>query len=211
MFNLGYTYRSSARMRQKVSGFTLLELMVTIIILAIVVSFAVPSFRQTVLESRIGSQINEFSGVIALARSEATKLQGGVVSVCSSTDGAACNGGASWDQGWILFRDVDADGVIDNGVDQLIKVGSVLGGGNTARVSGLSSNDGTLIQFSSRGFPLPATVGSSAAGTLSVCDSRGAGDARAIVVGVSGQVRLARDENGDGIVDDHNGASVTCP
>src|SRR5690554_1187354 len=127
MFNLGYTYRSSARMRQKVSGFTLLELMVTIIILAIVVSFAVPSFRQTVLESRIGSQINEFSGVIALARSEATKLQGGVVSVCSSTDGATCNGGASWDQGWILFRDVDADGVIDNGVDQLIKVGSVLG------------------------------------------------------------------------------------
>lgn len=199
------------RMRQKISGFTLLELMVTIVILAIVVSFAVPSFRQTVLESRIGSQINEFSGLIALARSEATKLQEGVVSVCSTTDGTTCNGGANWDQGWILFRDVDADGVIDNGVDELIKVGGLLSGGNTARVDGLSSSDGSLVRFSSRGFPLPDAIGSSAAGTLRVCDSRGASDARAVVISVSGQVRLARDENGDGIVDDHNGVSVTCP
>lgn len=198
-------------MTDKARGFTLLELLVTIIILGIVASFAVPSFRQMILNNQLVSQTNEVSGLVAFARSEASKMQDGVVTVCSSADGASCSGANTWEQGWIVFSDIDADRVVDSGTDELHRVASALGGGNSLRVSGLSSSDGSFIQFSPNGFPLPESLGASPAGTLTVCDSRGASEARAVVVGVAGQVRIARDNDNDGIVEGHDGNGVTCP
>lgn len=201
---------------QRAGGFTLLELIITIVVLAIVAAFAVPSFQQTVMNNRLAAQINEASSLISYARGEAAKLQDGVVTVCASADSASCSGAGTWETGWIVFRDVDADRTIDAGVDQLLKVSGPLAGGNTFRIRGLTSNGGNFIQFASNGFPVPP-AGSSAAGTIMICDSRGADWARAIVVGVAGQVRLARntdgtaplngnDTNGDGTDDD-----ITCP
>jgi type IV fimbrial biogenesis protein FimT len=196
---------------QRTSGFTLLELIITIVILAIVASFAVPSFRETILNNRLTAQINEVSSLMSFARSEASKIQDGVITVCASSDGAACSGANTWEAGWIVMRDLDGDRVFDAGDDQLLRISQALEGGNTMRIAGLTSGGGSFVQFSGNGFPVPSGIGLSAAGTITVCDSRGTGTARAIVISVSGQTRLARDTSGNGVLNDHNDANVTCP
>ena len=197
---------------QRVSGFTLLELIITIIVLSIVASFAVPSFRETILNNRLTAQVNEASSLISYARSEASKLQSGVVTVCSSTDNASCSGNAAWETGWIVFRDIDGDRVVDTADgDELLKVGAALTGGNTLRIVDLTSDSGGYVQFASNGFPIPSATGN-AAGTFVICDERGVSEARAISVNISGQTRLARDNGGTaGVLNDHDNADITCP
>ncbi|WP_336368339.1 GspH/FimT family pseudopilin [Marinobacter sp. C2H3] len=197
--------------KRRHAGFTMIELLVTIIVLAIVASYALPSFEQTVLNNRLTSQVNDVSSLVAYARSEASKLDAGVITVCSSSDSASCSGSSSWEQGWIVFRDIDGDRVVDAGTDRLLKVSGPLSGGNTLRISGLTSDGGGYAQFASNGFPIPSATGA-AAGTLTVCDSRGASEAKAVVINISGQTRLARDTGGTaGVVNNDKGNDVTCP
>lgn len=198
------------------SGFTLLELIITLIIVGIIVTFGIPSLTEVVENNRISSQVNEVSSAINFSRSEASKVAGATITVCPVNDVTDatpdCNGGSVWGSGWAIILDVDGDGVFDAGDgDQLLKVHQPLAGGNTMEVSGLSSNDGSLIQFAGNGFPVPPALGAPASGAITICDGRGQASARAVVVNVSGQTRLARDTDNDGILNDHNGANVTCP
>lgn len=193
-------------------GFTLVELMLTVIVLAIVVGLAVPSFQALIMNNRITSQVNEITSLISYARSEASKLPDATLTVCPSTDGSSCVNSAAWEGGWIVMRDTDGDRILDAGDgDEILRVFQGLRGGNTLRVSGLSSSGGTYIQFAGNGYPVPESLGASAVGTLSICDSRGADEAKAVVVSVSGQTRLARDSDNDGVLNDHGGANVSCP
>lgn len=202
--------------RKANSGFTLLELIITVVILSIVMLIGIPSFRTLIADNRLTSQINEVSSVINFARSEAAKAQNETITVCPVDDPEAanpdCSGGTGWSAGWIVILDVNGDGDIDAADgDRLLRLYQPLSGGNTMTVAGLSSNDGSLIQFEGNGFPVPPSLGASAAGTITVCDDRGDVSARAVVVNVSGQTRLARDLDNNGILNDHDQQDVTCP
>ena len=72
-------------------GFTIIELMMTVTVLALLLGIAVPSFMETVRNNRIISQNNELISSLNLARSEALKRSGSV-SVCASADQATCSG-----------------------------------------------------------------------------------------------------------------------
>jgi len=89
--------KSDAR---RARGFSLLELMVTVAVLAILAAVAVPSFSALINRDRLTSQANELVAAIQYARSEAVRLNG-PVTLCPSADGTACSG-SDWSQSIVL-------------------------------------------------------------------------------------------------------------
>lgn len=116
------------------NGFTLVELMITLAIAAILLTQAVPSFNSMVRSNRAATQANMLSGALNLARSESVK-RGVRMTVCSRTNPATspetCAGATNWAGGWLVF--VDTAGVAGNfdGADQLIHVHESLSGSTT--------------------------------------------------------------------------------
>jgi type IV fimbrial biogenesis protein FimT len=91
-------------------GFTLIELMVTITIGAILLGLGVPMMRNIVERNAVSGQVNGFVGAVNLARSEAIK-RGIPVVMCRSTNAeisatpTCVASGVGWESGWIVFAD----------------------------------------------------------------------------------------------------------
>ncbi|WP_417788109.1 GspH/FimT family pseudopilin [Stutzerimonas xanthomarina] len=84
-------------------GFTLIELMVTIAVLAIMIAIAVPSFTSLIHNNRTTSLHHEILGAIQLARSEAVKRRKDVV-ICRTENQNACADGTNWAVGWLVME-----------------------------------------------------------------------------------------------------------
>jgi type IV fimbrial biogenesis protein FimT len=82
-------------------GFTLVEIMMAIVILAILLGIAVPSFRDASLSSRLTGYANDIVASAQVARSEAIK-RNARVRLCTSAAGTACEADADWTDGWIV-------------------------------------------------------------------------------------------------------------
>jgi len=85
-------------------GFTLVELLITLSVFAIVISLATPKFQSMVSNNQIVTQINNFNGAISFARSEAIK-RGQTVSMVATT-------AANWANGWDIVLPNNANKVI---------------------------------------------------------------------------------------------------
>ena len=92
--------RAQAPAGSKMQGLTMIELMITITIMAIVMGMAIPSFNSVIRDNRVLSGANALAGAIAQARSEAIKRSRSVT-VCPSTNGTGCTG-SDWTLGWIV-------------------------------------------------------------------------------------------------------------
>lgn len=107
-------------------GFTLIELMITLIIAAVVLAFGVPSFESFIRKGRLTSETNNLIADLQFARSEAIK-RGIRVTVCHSADQASCGGTAGiFDSGWIVFVDRGDEGIVDAGTDEILRVSTGL-------------------------------------------------------------------------------------
>ena len=89
-----------------IRGFTLVELMVTVLILAIAVGLAWPSYQSVIRSNRITSANNEFITLISYARTESIRNSRGS-GLCLSQDGTQCDGG--FDDGWIVWPDLNGN------------------------------------------------------------------------------------------------------
>jgi len=84
-------------------GFTLIELMVTLAVLAILTMIALPSFRDTIRRNRVNSASNALLADLNYARTEAID-RGQVVTMCPSSNASSCtSGGTSWGAGWMTY------------------------------------------------------------------------------------------------------------
>ncbi|MHB9796939.1 GspH/FimT family pseudopilin [Pseudomonas sp. MT3] len=89
------------QVRRATGGFTLLELMVTVAVAAVLLSLAVPSFTDATLSGKLAANANDLVAGVTLGRSEAIK-RNAVASMCVSSNGTSCGSGG-WEQGWIVI------------------------------------------------------------------------------------------------------------
>ena len=161
------------------NGFNIIELLVTLSVAGILLAVAAPGYQQFVQDSRITSQSNRFLSAAMLAKSEAIK-RNSPVTICPSTDGAACTGGTAWSNGWVVFANANGDGVVDAG-DVIIQADAAFSGGNT-----LQSTTRTRVTFTANGFSMGFTD------TFSLCDSRGVTHSRALILNNQGRLRTEK-------------------
>jgi len=150
-------------------GFTLIELMVTLSVASILLSVAVPSYRSFVQDTLLITQSNNFYSALTLAKSEAIK-RNTLVRLCPSTTGTSC-------AGWIIFVDSNSNRTVDAD-EQILQVTPAFTGGNT-----FTTTNSGIITFRQDGF----SPGS--AGTYSVCDARGSGYSKSVVLSQQGRFR----------------------
>jgi type IV fimbrial biogenesis protein FimT len=183
-------------------GFTLMELMVTISIVAIMATIAVPSFIEMIRNGRMASQTNDLVLALTYAKSEAVK-RNALVKVLKIADATTtCGGGGSntgWSNGWTVFIDSDDDNFIDN-TEETLRVWPALEG------TTLCFNAGASVEFRNTGGL------KSGSGTFRLCDSRGAIEARGVTISMLvGRIRRTTDSNSDSIEEDGSGNNLTCP
>lgn len=147
----------------KIWGFTLIEIMIGIAVLAILLALAVPSFTQIIRNNRAAAQANNFVLALTVARNEAV-TRGMPVSICAAdAAGTACAGAVSdWQNGWLIFLDATgAAGAIDGTDNVLHSVQRVSDGMQLT-----ASNNVGFIRYSRSG--TPTNTGGVAAGTAVV-------------------------------------------
>jgi type IV fimbrial biogenesis protein FimT len=103
------------------AGFTIVELMIAITVVAILSAIGVPALRNFTLQQRIGTTVQELQLDVALARSEAI-TRAASVSLCTSSSGTGCTA-TGWEGGRIIFTDANQNGVVD-GADLVLRQGN---------------------------------------------------------------------------------------
>lgn len=168
--------------KNKTKGFTLIELMITVSIAAILMSIAVPSFKTLFKNNRVTAASNEFVAAMVLAKSEALKRNNNV-SLCVSDNQQTCISGGDFGRGWIVFVDCNKDGVIDgsgaacNGQPEtIIKVHDPL-------------TSISIIPTGSRQFLTYTFSGRSDTATLEVTEKGKTDVERTIIISRTGRVR----------------------
>jgi len=153
-------------------GFTLIELIVTLVVVGILMTVAVPQMRTILQDNRLASHSNDLIADLSFARSEAVKRAANV-GICPTTSGTNCEG-ISWNTGRIVYS-------INNGVRTVLRYREAL---TTNTLT--SATVPATLEFNSRGIPL----GLPAAATFSLCDSRGSAKGRSIAISAGGQATV---------------------
>ena len=158
-------------MRTRAHGFTVTELLVTLVIVAILLSIAAPSYRDYIVESRVSAGASELVAAMQFARTEAVK-RNGRVTICTSGTGTACApAGTSdtWANGWMVYVDADegAGGTYeyDSSVDTILRVHGALAEGSTITAD---ANVASYLSYLSDGRS-QLIDGASQAGTIGLC------------------------------------------
>jgi type IV fimbrial biogenesis protein FimT len=176
----------SGRRLRLALGFTLVELLMTLCVAAVLFSVAVPSVSSVVHSVQVSGASNAFLASLRLARSEAFK-RGGRVVLCKSGGGHACALAGGWEQGWIMFHDLDSDGALSDGELVLERAQPLPAG---IRFTG-NQNVARYVSFVSVGGTRMAPGGLQA-GTLTLCSPAHPADARHIVLNSAGRTRVEK-------------------
>jgi type IV fimbrial biogenesis protein FimT len=170
-------------------GLTVLELLATVALLAVLLAIAAPSVGNLLLESRMVAAVNGLVHALHLARSAAIQQLQPVV-VCRTADGAGCAAPGDWASGWLVFANADRDDppAVDPG-ERVLHV--------------MQPVPDASIRSNRAAFVLQPAEQRATNGTVTFCDRRGAAAARAVIVSYTGRPRVSTQSAG--------GQPLTCP
>ena len=181
------------------SGFTLVELMVTVSVVAILLALAVPGFQSFLVGNNLASSSASFLSTVNYARSEAVK-RSMTVTICPSADGATCTG--TWSNGWITFVDTNANGSANAG-ETVLRAHPALTSSYSAAstLQDSSGNSVSYISYARNGL-------ANDTGTVAICYQNDTSQSQAITITLT-RPRIAPDTNGDGIPNKESGSNIT--
>lgn len=195
------------------SGFTLYELLITVLIVGTVLAYGIPNMLAFNQNGRMTSTANDLHAAFHLARTEASRAKSNIT-ICPSanpmTAGANCGG--TWDQGYIVFVDTDGDLNRSGATETVLRAHPAIEEGVSLAVA----NDANYFSFASTGVGRPGVGGNTALSQVVMCDERGnivaAGGnsaGRLFVVTPLGRATIVRDI--DAIDDALTAMGKTCP
>lgn len=159
-------------------GYTLLDVLITVALVAILAGMAVPAFGDLIRDTRRTTLINRFVHSIHLAKNEAIK-RGHSVALCKIDRQQRCAGkGISWHDGWMVFVNLDRDQPVRRDAGEPIL---------------LLNNPDPAVQIigNRNAFTFRPFTRRSTNGTLVFCDTRGAEAARAVIISYTGRPRVS--------------------
>lgn len=164
-------------------GFSLVELMFGIALLAILIALAAPSFTRLINANRLTTMTDSFYTALILARNESLTRNAPMI-LCKSSDGATCVTTGDWQQGWILFEDTDNDGAKHATDEPVLKRYEALQAGYTLTTAGATFSNSLTYRpdGSTNGFD-----------TFRLCDpDADATEGRSITISVVGRPRISK-------------------
>ena len=152
------------------NGFTLYELLITMMIVGIVLTLGVPNMLQFNQNGRMTSTANDLHAAFHLARSESGRAKTNIT-ICASANAmtAAANCGGTWDQGFIVFVDTDGDINRNGATETVLRAHGTIAEGVSLTVA----DNATYFSYSSTGLGRPNVGGNPAVSQVVMCDERG--------------------------------------
>ena len=152
------------------SGFTLYELMITLLVVGIVLSFGIPNMLAFNQNGRMTGAANDLHSALHLARSESSRAKTNIT-VCASANALAAdaNCGGTWDQGFIVFVDQDGDINRSGATETVLRAHGPIAEGVSLSVADAA----TYFSYSSTGLGRPNVGGNPAVSQMVLCDERG--------------------------------------
>lgn len=164
-------------------GFTLIELMIAVGLTGLLLSMAVPAMDIFVSNARQTGAFNDFVSTIHKARSTAVTTNTRVT-ICPSASGTDCES-VGWDEGWIVFSDLDSDRDVDNDETIIATSGPIDG------LTMESNEFATFMMYRPNGRVMNASLNGSS-GAFTLCDKRGADHAKVMIIDLSGRPRPSK-------------------
>jgi len=169
--------------RRTAGGYSLYELIITIGLVALVMSLGVPSFGRMLADQRLKVEVDALFHAVHLARKESI-VRRRPVTLSTSRDGQNCEPGFDWADGWIMFVNLDQDAPAARDSNEPV----------LQRFSGILHNQ---VVANRRSFSFRTTALRATNGTFLFCDKARRAAARALIVSYTGRPRVSRiDRNG---------------
>lgn len=170
-------------------GFTLIELMVGMAIVALMIGLAAPSYRYSINSSRVASDRDSLLSALQLARAEAIR-RGLSVTVCSSnTAGTACSGSNNWKTGWLVFVDSNNNASYDSG-EKLVRQQSALTSANAVS----ADNNTSAVRFNREG--IASGLANDPVTVTFTPPTNSSTQKRCLLISVAGRVRFPNPDKG---------------
>lgn len=177
-------------------GFTVYELLITLVMIGIILSVGIPNLSSFTRNSRISGTSNDLHSSFQLARSEAARAKENIT-ICASANSmdAGANCGGTFNDGWIIFRDLNGDIDRAGANENVIRAHPAV----PTTLTVTPGNGATYFSFAPSGLGRGDVGGDPAFVSATICDERGNADgpgggstARALVVTPIGRAIVLR-------------------
>ena len=156
--------------RTRTSGFTLYELLITVLIVGVILAVGVPNLRQFTQNSRMTATANDLLSAFHLARTEASRAKSNIT-ICASANSMepAADCGGTWDQGYIVFIDTNGDLVRSGASETVLRAHPAAANG----VAFVVADDARYFSYAPTGLGRQTVGGAPAISQVVMCDDRG--------------------------------------